>query len=195
VRARLDRAFGESEVLSEERAARLLAERARSLARRLQATAAARAATLELLCFSLARERYAIEARYVFQVLRLTELTRLPGAPEHVLGITSLRGELLPVFDIRMLLGVAPESLCDMSRLIVLGTRTAEFGILADVVHELSAIDRSALLAPPDSIAGAGRTYLRGVTADALIVLDGGVLLEDQALYIGDAGEVPGENR
>src|SRR5262245_52157135 len=85
VRARLGRAVRESATMSEERAARVLAERARSLARRAEGEAALHVEELELLHFSLARERYAIEARYVVQVLKLTELTRLPGAPEHVL--------------------------------------------------------------------------------------------------------------
>ena len=56
---------------------------------------------LEVLEFTLAYERYAMESRYVRQVAPLESLTPLPCTPAFVLGIVNLRGALYPVIDLR----------------------------------------------------------------------------------------------
>src|SRR5688572_7092701 len=96
----------------------LLAERARVLATPVAADT--RAEELELVTFTLTGEHYALESSCVLQVIKLQDMVRLPGAPEHLLGVTNLRGEILPVFDLRVLLGLSRARLDDMTRLLVL---------------------------------------------------------------------------
>jgi purine-binding chemotaxis protein CheW len=183
LRQRLDASVHQGE-LSPERARALLEERARKLAQRSEQRSAE--TPLELLCFKLAGERYAIETRHVLQVLALVDLTRVPGAPAHLMGVTNLRGQVLPVFDLRVLLGIARPGLNDMSRLLVLGHGEAELGILADSADEISALDPGTLLDPAQAFAGLERACVRGVTSDALIVLSGAALLADRRLFLED---------
>jgi len=183
LRARLEAGPHEG-ALSPERARALLEERARKLARRPEQGSGA--IPLELLCFKLAGERYAIETRHVLQVLALVDLTRVPGAPAHLLGVTNLRGEILPVFDLRVLLGISRAGLSDMSRLLVLGHGEAELGILADSADEIIALDPGALHEPSQPLAALERACVRGVTHDALIVLGGAALLADRRLFLED---------
>jgi purine-binding chemotaxis protein CheW len=175
---------------SPERARAILEERARSLARPLP-EAKARGEVLELLTFGLGRERYAIETRFVREVTRLSDLTPVPGAPSFILGITNVRGEVVPVVDVRKLFGVAEKGLTDLSRLVVLGTEATEFGLLADAVHDVERLPGSEALDAPESVAGIGREYLRAVTRDALVVLDGEALLEDERLVVGEPESAP----
>ncbi len=192
IRKRLARALEATEGaqrLSPARARAVLDERARALAHApVEETAAASA--LEVVVFGLAEERYAIEARHVREVVRLIELTPLPGAPEFLPGVTNLRGQILAVIDLRKFFGAAPRGLSDLSRLVVLGAGRPEFGILADTVHEVAALVEAQILNPEAAVAGVGRDYLRGVTADGLIVLDGEALLQDPRLFVdqGEAG-------
>jgi purine-binding chemotaxis protein CheW len=189
VRRRLGRAIASTEQadrLPPERARALLEERARALARPLQA-ATPDAGVLRLLTFALANERYAIEARHVREVVRLTAYVPVPGAPDFLLGVMNLRGEVLAVVDLRKFLGAAARGVSDLARVLVLGGDRAEFGILADAAHEVVAVPADAVHEPPPSVAGIGREYLLGVTADALIVLDGTVLLRDPRLFIDQA--------
>jgi purine-binding chemotaxis protein CheW len=186
IRERLARALAATEEagrLTPERARAVLRERARALAR-VPAAADPGAATLEVVTFALAGEQYAIEARYVREVVRLTDCTPLPGAPPFLAGVINLRGDILAVIDLRGFLGVAGQGLSDLSRVLVLGEDRAEFGVLADAAHEVRALRADEVLPPPASVAGAGREFLRGVTGEALIVLDGGVLLRDGRLFI-----------
>ncbi len=72
----------------------------------------------------------------------------------------------------------------DLSRILVLGNERAEFGLLVDAVQEVLHLRLEDVLEPPASLQGLGRECLRGVTGDALIVLDGAALLQDQRLFI-----------
>jgi chemotaxis signal transduction protein len=67
---------------------------------------------------------------------------------------------------------------------LVLGTDRAELGLLADAAHEVRRVRADEVLEPPGSVAGPGREYVRGVTSEALVVLDGAVLLQDRRLFI-----------
>jgi purine-binding chemotaxis protein CheW len=158
--------------------------RARELARPLLSTKAL-STQLELVSFVLAGERYAIETRHVSQVLKLRDLIRLPGAPEHWLGLTNLSGEVLAVFDLRVLLELPRTHLGDMSRLFVLGNGSPELGLLADRVDEISWLDPAEVLPPAESLSALARVFVRGVTRHAVVVLDGHVLLHDPRLFLG----------
>ncbi|MGH7591357.1 MAG: chemotaxis protein CheW [Gemmatimonadales bacterium] len=177
IRRRTDavtRALDGTSDASPERIRALLEERARVLARSAVSPPAGDA--VELLTFALANEVYAVESRYVVAVFRLTDLSPLPGAEPPVCGVTGWRGELLTILDLRAVLGLSVNALNDLSQVIVLGAERPAFGILADGVRELVTIPASAVREPPEGMA-ANRAYLRGLTGDAVLVLDGGGLL------------------
>jgi hypothetical protein len=92
--------------LSPERARQLLEERARLLGR-VPAEATQAAEVLEVVNFRVAGERYAVGARHVREVMRRTEVTPVPGAPDFLAGVINLRGEILAVFEPRILFGLA----------------------------------------------------------------------------------------
>jgi purine-binding chemotaxis protein CheW len=172
--------------LPPERARLVMEERARALARVPQSPTA-QGERLEFVVFSLANERYGISTAYVREVIRLTDLTPLPGAPDFVAGVTNLRGQVLAVMDLRKFFGVAVRGLSDTSRVVVLGGERPEFGVLADAVHHVLTLPIDQVLDPPESVAGIARGYLRGVTGDALVLLEGSALLQDSRLIIDQA--------
>lgn len=151
----------------------LLERRARALAR---PPAAPAIRTIELVTFALGGETYGIESRYVVEVLRPTEVSRLPGAEPPLSGITTWRGSLLNVVDLRPILGISTGEMDSLCRLVVLGEDRPAFGMLADKVYDLLAVLPSAVLVPPEGV-GRNREYLQGVTSDAVIVLAADKLL------------------
>ncbi len=171
----------------------ILAERARLLARPL-APPQADEETIEVIGFRLAGERYALDAGVMREVLPFTDFTALPGVPPYVIGITNLRGEILVVFDLRILFGLPGRGLTDRTRLIVCGAEAAEFGIVADSTQEVSALPVSALLAEATLLGAERQPCVRGITRDAVIVLDGAALLRDRRLFVeGAAAPSEGE--
>jgi purine-binding chemotaxis protein CheW len=167
----------------------ILEDRARVLARVPTAPADA-AAVLTVVTFALGDEHYALETRFVRRVMRDADLslTPIPGTPEVLVGVINLAGEILAVFDVARFLGLPRTLRTQQTRVLVLGVDRDEFGVLADAAHEVRPLRIDAILAPPGSFEGAGRSNLRGVTAEALVVLDGAALLRDPGLVV-DQGE------
>jgi purine-binding chemotaxis protein CheW len=182
-------AAGENRAPSREAKDAILAERARVLAQPLE-TATRTSHDLRLATFVLAGERYGIEAHLVVEIGRLSDFAPLPSAPPYLVGITNLRGDILPIFDLRALLGLNRRALDDMSRLVVLGKNRADFGILADAARELVALASAELLPTPSSVTEQARCYMQGVTKDALVVLNGAALLADRRLFCDREDEV-----
>ena len=161
----------------------VLEQRARLLARVPEEPPRA-GEVLELVGFVLAGERYGIESRFVREVARLTRFTPVPGTPAFVLGVTNLRGEILALFDLRHLLGVVTEGVTDLGRIVVLGEHRREFGLLADAASEILWVPGASLAQPETAW---GRTYVRGVSPDGVIVLSGEALLRDPQLTLDTA--------
>jgi purine-binding chemotaxis protein CheW len=173
-----------------ERVREILEQRAEALAR-VPAETAADADGIEVVVFNLAGECYAIETTYVCEVAPLPPLALLPGAPDFFAGVVSLRGQMLAVIDLRRLFGLPVLEGIALRRLVVLGEGQPELGILAEVVSEIVRLPQGRLL-DPAAPAGLTPEHVRGVTEQALIVLDGAALLGDGRLFIDQADEPAG---
>jgi purine-binding chemotaxis protein CheW len=181
--ARLQQAVVQSHEMSSEQARAVMDQRARALAR-VPEYDADTSEIQELVTFSLAKERVALETRYVREVFHLDDVTPLPDSPDFLLGVTNLRGEVLAIMDLRAFLGIPAGEEDGSPQVLILGTDRAEFGVLADDVQEVVTLHIGDVREPPSSVAGVGREYLSGVTEDAMLVLDGSVLLSDPRLVI-----------
>jgi purine-binding chemotaxis protein CheW len=132
--------------------------------------------TIPAVIFHLADENYAIDARVVLQVHVLQDLTPLAGARPPLFGITHWRGMVLTILDLREQLGVRPRGLSDLSRVIVVGDGRRAFGILADAARDVIDLD-DVTVRPLPADEAAGRTLIRGITDDAVLVLDTSAVL------------------
>ena len=159
----------------------ILRERADLLARQTEQTGPA-VSTIDVLPFTLQQEWCALDARAVREVISQPEITPVPKTPEHLVGIVNLRGEVLPVMDIRFLLGIRSRSgTCDW--MVVLGEDRVELGIVVDQVSAVMALAEDDVL-PGSETSLPGGELVKGVTAEAVIVLDVDRLLADPRLTI-----------
>lgn len=169
----------------------VLKERARALARPV--TELVESTSRSMVLFNLGEERYAIETRFVVTVARMCDVFPLPGAAAHVLGLTSVQGELLVMFDLRVMMGIPSPARADATRMMILGSKHAELAIIVDAVHDVLRLQDNDLYPLPVSTAEGERPYLRGVTSEAVNVFDGSALLADPRLYVDEssAGLMP----
>jgi purine-binding chemotaxis protein CheW len=157
----------------------ILEARARKLARPAGANVGKPSAfAVDMLSFRVGGQRFAIESRYAFAVFKLFELIPLPGARRPVVGMTRWRGDVLTLLDLRRMVGVSPGALDDLGRVIVVGDAAPEFGVLADIIDEMVSIDPTALF--PISADHGTDELLRGVTSDAIHVIDAAALIARQ---------------
>ena len=155
-----------------ERARAVLEERARALAAPPPAPAAED--ELALVTFEVGGETYAVETRWVVEVARLERWTPLPGAAPPLFALTAWRGELLALCDLRAMLGMAPAPPGEW--MVVLGARGPELALPADRPGSFRAVAAGEVRE-----GGGARGCVRGLLADAVVVLDGAGLLADNA--------------
>jgi purine-binding chemotaxis protein CheW len=152
-------------------AERILQARARVLARRPR-RASAEGTMLEVLEFRLASEHYAVESRLVQEVHPLRDLTPLPCTPPFVLGIVNVRGRILPVLDLKKFFDLPERGLTDLHRIILVRGNDLELGLLADVIVGVRSVEADSLQPSLPTLTGIRADFLKGVSAERLVVLD-----------------------
>jgi len=134
--------------------------------------------------FRLAHERYALELSYIREVYPLKDVTPLPGVPDFILGIVNVRGQILSIVDIRRFFELPERGLTNLNQVILLQSDDMEFGILADEIIGTRSIPRSAIQTSLPTLTGIRAAYLKGVTEDRLVILDGEKILADEKMVV-----------
>ncbi|MCU7857798.1 MAG: chemotaxis protein CheW, partial [Candidatus Thiodiazotropha sp. (ex Lucinoma borealis)] len=119
----------------------------------------------------------------VQEVLRITEIAPVPGAPSYVLGIINLRGNVVTVIDTRTRFGLPSAELDDASRIIVIESEKQVVGILVDAVAEVVELRETEIDAAPNVGTEESSRYIQGVATqeDSLLILvDLNKLLTDE---------------
>lgn len=140
----------------------VLGARARALAESRQEE---RQEALSVLAFQVGGERYAVRIETVDHVLEARGLASLPGAPRHVLGALVSRSRVVPVLDLRQLLGLEGGGMSDLGKVVVVEQGEECFGLAAELVEGRKELPKAELSQPPPG------PFLF-LTPDRLTVLD-----------------------
>jgi purine-binding chemotaxis protein CheW len=138
---------------------------------------------IQLVTFRLQDETYGINVMQVQEVLRVSEIAPVPGAPRYVLGIINLRGNVVTVIDTRMRFALEPATIDDASRIVIIECEKQVIGILVDGVAEVVELRQSEIDAAPSVGNDDTARYIQGVATrddDLLIVVDLNKLLTDK---------------
>jgi purine-binding chemotaxis protein CheW len=138
---------------------------------------------IQLVTFRLKDETYGINVMQVQEVLRVTDIAPVPGAPHYVLGIINLRGNVVTVIDTRMRFGLPQTEMDDLSRIIVIESEAQVVGILVDSVAEVADLRLSEIDSAPNVGNEESSRYIQGVASrdnNLLIVVDLNKLLSEE---------------
>ena len=163
----------------------ILRARAAELARE-PAAPLARGGMIEIIEFALADERYAFDAVEVREVYPLEDLTPVPCTPPFVLGLANVRGLIFPVIDLRKFFDLPEPGICDLHRILIVHSTELEFGILADTILGGRFIPIDSIQPSLPTLTGIRAEYLKGVTADRIIILNAAAILADRRLVVND---------
>lgn len=140
-------------------------------------------AVIQLVTFRLEGEVYGINVMQVREVLRVTEIAPVPGAPVYALGIVNLRGNVVTVIDTRRRFGLPPAEMTDSSRIVIIESEEEVIGILVDGVSEVVELRQSEIELAPSVGTEESSRYIQGVATrreELLIVVDLNRLLSDE---------------
>ncbi len=133
--------------------------------------------------FRLENEKYGINVMQVQEVLRVTEIAPVPGAPVYVLGIINLRGNVVTVIDTRTRFGLQTKEVDDSSRIVIIEADEQVVGILVDSVAEVADLNVSEVETAPNVGTEDSAKFIQGVAShegELLILVDLNRLLTDE---------------
>lgn len=137
------------------------------------------------LTFTVGREEYGIEIRYITEIIGIQEITEVPELPIYVKGIINLRGKIIPVIDVRLRFKKEPKDYNDRTCVIVIEIKDVAVGLIVDNVCEVLKISEEDIVPPPDTKTGFHNRYVRGIgkVGDKVkLLLDCDKLLSDDEL-------------
>lgn len=118
---------------------------------------------LELLTFSLAKEEYAIDIMVIQEITKPTEITAIPRTPSYIHGIVTLRGNVIPVFDMHRRLQLDPFIEKGKSRFVICQLKEGAVAITVDEVIDVVHLKKNQLEPPPSGIAVNGGGFIKSI--------------------------------
>ncbi|MBU3156764.1 chemotaxis protein CheW [Clostridium estertheticum] len=139
----------------------------------------------KFLTFSVGKESYGIEIKFVTEIIGIQEITEVPELPDYVKGIINLRGKIIPVIDVRLRFRKEPKDYNDRTCIVVINIKETTVGLIVDNVAEVINIDDSNIVPPPQMKTGFHNRYVRGIGKvgnEVKLLLDCDKLLNDEEL-------------
>lgn len=138
---------------------------------------------LQWVIFRLENESYGINVMQVQEVLRYTEVAPVPGAPDYVLGIINLRGNVVTVIDTRLRFALDTAETTDQTRIVIIEAENQVIGILVDAVAEVVYLRQSEIETTPNVGNEESAKFIQGVchkNDELLILVDLEKLMSDE---------------
>jgi purine-binding chemotaxis protein CheW len=120
-------------------------------------------ATEHLVTFFLSGEEYGVDVRMVQEIIRVTEVTQVPRAPDFIKGVINLRGRIIPVIDLKKKLGLGEVEILRQTRVVVIRVRDRLIGLLVDGASQVLKVPVSTIEAAPEEVVEIDANYIKGV--------------------------------
>lgn len=108
-------------------------------------------------------EQYGIDIKYIDNIVRLQQITRVPQVPEHFKGVINLRGEVIPVMSLRIKMGLEADETTKDTRIIIIKMAQHEpIGMMVDSVKEVVNLE-AAEVEKGNADSGSEKAYVNGI--------------------------------
>jgi purine-binding chemotaxis protein CheW len=123
------------------------------------------------LTFPILGESYGLEIKYVTQIIGIQRITEMPEMPYYMKGIINLRGQIIPVIDIRLRFGKVEKDYDDRTCVIIVELHNTQIGLITDSISEVMTIADEEI--EPLRCFNASQGYIQGIgkTESSIILL------------------------
>ncbi|AIY89716.1 chemotaxis protein CheW [Geoglobus acetivorans] len=129
---------------------------------------------VQVIVFTLGEERYGVDISQVREIIKPSEITRIPNAPDFVEGVINLRGQITTIINLRKRFNMEPKPIDNNTRIIVVEYDNAVIGMMVDNVTEVKYLPVSEIEELPQVITSRSEArFLKGVgkLPDGLLIL------------------------
>ena len=137
----------------------------------------------QLVSFRLANEEFGVDIIKVQEIIRVPEITKIPQMHNYVEGVINLRGNVIPVIDLRQKFGTESKDRNNATRIIVINVEGRVVGFIVDAVEQVLRLSDNQIAPPPTVGSHVGQKYLKGVgklEEKLIILLDLDKLLSEE---------------
>lgn len=113
--------------------------------------------------FNVGNEVYGIQIRYVIQIIGMQKITEMPEMPHGMKGFINLRGNVIPVFSMRLRFGKTENEYSDRTCIVVVQVGDKEIGLIVDAIQETITIEPESISPLPGTGDGMDTPYVIGV--------------------------------
>lgn len=138
------------------------------------------------LTFWMENQLMATSIETVVQIVGMQEITPVPEFPFYAKGVINLRGQIIPVIDIRLRIGRPEKEHDERTCIIVSQVKESIVGFIVDSVDSVTNIAISDISPPPAVATNAKKTYLLGIAkhqGKVILLLDNERVVSDEDLY------------
>ncbi|MCL2056516.1 MAG: chemotaxis protein CheW [Oscillospiraceae bacterium] len=146
----------------------------------------------QYLAINLDDQQFGIPIEYITDIIQVQPITKVPNCPEFITGITNLRGKVIPIMDLRLRFGKAPQEFTDRTCIIVLEDEGAAVGMIVDSVSVVLNLDDDQISPPPTFHQALDAKFIQGVNrseSGVTLIMDCKTVLDDGALLRVDPDE------
>jgi purine-binding chemotaxis protein CheW len=128
---------------------------------------------LQVVVFILDKNYYGVHILQVQEIIKMTEVTKLPNTPDFIEGIVNLRGKIVPIMDLRKRFGLQEAATNENSKILILKLEEVQFGIIVDEISEVEKVPVSLIENPPKVVSGVRGEFISGIAKnnDRLLIL------------------------
>jgi purine-binding chemotaxis protein CheW len=117
---------------------------------------------LKYVSFFLGMEEYAININYIQEINRVSNVTKVPNCPSHVMGVINLRGKIIPLVELKSRLSIGKTKIDKQCRVIVVESGPKLLGFLVDRVSQVVSFSKNQIEETPDEVA-ADENFIREI--------------------------------
>lgn len=155
---------------------------------------------IQLVVFRIKDEEFGLPIQRVREIIKVPHITHLPHSADYVEGVINLRGDVMPVVNLRVRFGLPARENNDRTRIIIVEFAAGQVGLVVDEVTEVLRLPHEQIGPPPAHVAGLRTELISGVgklddrllillEVDHLLSSDDDILFDDVALAAAAARE------
>ena len=117
----------------------------------------------QLILFNLGRGNYGIPIENVFEIKKMEEITVVPKAPKFIEGVINLRGNVIPVVDLRKRFGMEKIEYTKKTKIIIVEIGKRQFGLIVDAVAEVVTLSNDQIEQSLPTVSGLKAEFINGI--------------------------------
>lgn len=128
---------------------------------------------MQLILFSLGKGHYGIPINNVFEIKKMEEITIVPKSPKFIEGVINLRGNVIPVVDLRKRFGMDKIEFTKKTKIIIVEVRKRQFGLIVDAVAEVVTLAHDQIEPTLPTSSGLKAEFIQGIgkLEDKLVII------------------------